>query len=238
MAAVTSLGLVFDTRLVMGDNPWIKPIKFDLSFAIYFLTIAWIMTALPSSLARKLSVYIAALMWIELAAIYFQAARAVPSHFNDKTLLDGIMYGIMGLAIVGNTAVVGYILYFLVKKPTATPVLRLRAFQYGLVSFLVGSILGGYSMVIHGAHTVGAPDGGPGLPFLKWSTVAGDLRIAHFIGLHGIQILVGLGIVLESSLLSTNSHRQALFILKAVFVLILLFVASTFILAAFGTPLS
>jgi hypothetical protein len=73
---------------------------------------------------------------------------------------------------------------------------------------------------------------------LKWSTVAGDLRIAHFIGLHGIQILVGLGIVLESSLLSTNSHRQALFILKAVFVLILLFVASTFILAAFGTPLS
>ena len=44
-------------------------------------------------------------------------------------------------------------------------------------------------MISQLSHNVAVADGGAGLPLVNWSTVGGDLRIAHFFGLHGIQII-------------------------------------------------
>lgn len=82
----------------------------------------------------------------------------------------------LGLAI----AVVGFGLGFLMPTVNAARQAALAAGQEP-------------ALTIVGAHTVGAFDGSPGLPFLGWSTTHGDLRIGHFIGIHGAQVLPLLG---------------------------------------------
>ena len=71
--------------------------------------------------------------------------------------------------------------------------------------FLAGS-LEGFAMIERGAHTVGAPDGGPGIPGFRWSTVAGDLRVAHFLGVHAIQVLPVSGWLMDQGLDGTGQR--------------------------------
>jgi hypothetical protein len=47
----------------------------------------------------------------------------------------------------------------------------------------------GFAMGSRLSHTVGAPNDNSNLFILGWSKTVGDLRVAHFIGMHALQVL-------------------------------------------------
>ena len=98
----------------------------------------------------------------------------------------------MGIFILLNTVMTAWAVYLVWRHRPFGPASYVWGVRLGLLLFLIGSVLGGI-MIHNMRHTVGAPDGGPGLPGLGWSTRAGDLRIAHFLGMHALQVLPLLG---------------------------------------------
>ena len=182
---------VFDSRTVTGLNVWFKPIKFAASLGIYLLTMAWylhyLMAERPRA-AKRVGTLIAVVMVLEYAAIFSQGARGVISHYNYATPYDGLIFSLMGVLISLNTFFVVYVLYLFSRNRPAIPQAYLWGIRFGLLFFLVFG-LEGWVMISNNAHSVGVPDGGEGLPFLGWSTKGGDLRYAHFIGMHALQAL-------------------------------------------------
>ncbi|MGI8997919.1 MAG: hypothetical protein ACR2GW_14755 [Pyrinomonadaceae bacterium] len=180
----------FDARTVLGLNLWIKPMKFAVSFTVYLWTLAWLLSYLPRypRMVRLISWGSAIVAVGEMFCIVSQAARGVKSHFNFATPYDSMIFTVMGLLIIFNTLLVALVLLLFFLRTAALPPAYLWGIRFGLLLFLLAS-LEGYAMISHGAHTIGMADGGPGLPFVNWSTRAGDLRAAHFLGFHALQLL-------------------------------------------------
>jgi hypothetical protein len=187
--------LPFDHRLVTGALVWIKPLKFSLSIVAYTWTLAWLLADLPAAAqraVRRISAGVALSMAVEIVVIFIQAARGTASHYNGSSALNGLLFGLMGIFIIANTMLTVWALYLVWRHRPYGPMSYVWGVRLGLLVFLVGSVLGGF-MIHNQQHTVGAPDGGPGLPGLGWSTRAGDLRAAHFLGMHALQALPLLG---------------------------------------------
>jgi hypothetical protein len=195
---VVSLLSIGDTRTIMGINPWLKPMKFLTSVTIFMWTIAWFMPETrPDKRARNIvSWTIAMMMTGEIAAIITQAARGTTSHFNIQTGFDAAIFSAMGLMIMINTFATVVFLWILRRDTPERRAGYIWGIRLGLVIFLLASAQGGI-IITNNAHTVGAPDGGAGLPFVNWSTTHGDLRIAHFVGLHALQALPLLGFFVD-----------------------------------------
>jgi hypothetical protein len=199
----------FDARTILGLNPWVKPLKFLVSIAVYVWTLAWL-TRYVSGYRRsiKLISWTTAAVFVgEMFCIIMQSARGTTSHFNIRSAFDGAVFSLMGLLIAVNTLLV-LVTLLLFLKPTERPApAYLWGIRLGLLLFFAGS-LEGAAMVMNGAHTVGAPDGGAGLPFVNWSTRAGDLRVAHFLSFHALQLLPLAGFALSRHKPDWPARRQ------------------------------
>ena len=200
---VVTLLSISDTRQILGLNPWIKPMKFMTSITIFLWTVAWFMPETENKPFARAAVRwtIALAMVIEILMITMQSARGATSHFNISSPFDAAVFGVMGTAILFNTAAM-FLFFAIIRRDT--PPSRagyIWGIRIGVAMFLLASFEGAL-IVTNNAHTVGAPDGGAGLPFVNWSTQYGDLRVAHFVGMHAMQALPILGFLLDRARLT------------------------------------
>ena len=212
--ALTALGLAIDPRLVTGAPVWLKPAKFALSISIYAFTLAWVCSFLGAwpRTRRVVGWTTAVVMALEMGIIALQAARGTSSHFNASTPLDMALFSLMGLAIVVQTTTTIAVAVALWRQHFDDVPLG-WAVRLGMTMTILGAFAGGLmtaptaqqltaakageGMPIAGAHTVGAPDGGPGMAGTGWSVEHGDLRVPHFIGLHALQAIPIVALVLR-----------------------------------------
>lgn len=208
------VGMMIDPRVITGSPSWLKPAKFAVSIAIYSFTLAWIFSLIPdwTRTRRIVGGMTAFVLLVEMAIIVLQVVRGTTSHFNVSTPLDGILFGVMGAAIVTQTFSSLAVAVALWRTRFADNALG-WALRLGIIITIIGAFTGGLmtrptaeqltaartgqTMAIVGAHTVGGPDGGPGLPGTGWSTQHGDVRVPHFVGLHALQVLPLLAVVLS-----------------------------------------
>ncbi|MET8348684.1 hypothetical protein [Micromonospora sp. NPDC005206] len=207
LTVISAVGILVDSRVLTGSPIWLKPFKFAVSFVVYGTTLAWMLSLLPrrSRVAEWAGTVIVSMAVIEMVVIVGQVLRGTTSHFNGTSPLNAALFTAMGAAIMVLFAA-HFVIGLVVLIRRITDRAAARAVGWGLGLSLLG-MLAAVPMVlpmqdpgidgVSGAHAVGVLDGGQGLPLVGWSTTGGDLRIGHFVGLHALQALPILAILLS-----------------------------------------
>ncbi|MCU0912420.1 MAG: hypothetical protein MUE98_14100 [Rhodobacteraceae bacterium] len=187
--------MAIDGRLYQDVNVWVKPAKFLASLSLYALNLALFARLLPPGMTARRSYR--AFSWVvvfcilaEIAWIGGAAANGTGSHFNVATPAMELIYSLMGLFAVTLTAASLVYGIAILRHPAApvAPTLRL-AVGLGLVlTFALTVPVAGYMASAPG-HFVGQPQTGALLPVLGWSREVGDLRVAHFLATHAMQVV-------------------------------------------------
>lgn len=177
-----------DDRSLRGVGVWVKPIKFFASSALFALTTAWLVGLLPrerrrDGLVRLLVVLLVATALFENGYITWQAALGEASHYNVGDRFHALMYQAMGAAALLLTFTQPMLAWQVARHgdPAIDPLFRRAVVLALALTFVMGA---GAGMLLGAVQ----PPAGTGLPLLGWHAT-GDLRPAHFIGLHAQQML-------------------------------------------------
>lgn len=241
----SAVALAFDDRTILGTSVWSKPLKFQLAFALHWLTIAWLLhvvdPAARSGVGLRRWVLAGAVAAVlEVTYITLQGARGRASHFNFETALETVLYyALMGgaaLVMVAATLAVGVWLW---RHPDRS---RGAGLRLGAALGLIGGSIA--TLIVTAPLAAGAIDGpGPwvgglrsnaeGLPITGWSTTGGDLRVPHFFATHLTQALPMAGWLADRCL---PASRRSVAVWSALVVAVLV-VGVTFLQALSGAPL-
>lgn len=207
------------TTQVYNVSAWYKPFKFAFSTFLFVWAMAWYCYYLPNFNIKAFNWTVIILLGFEIVYIALQAGKGQLSHYNLSTPVYAMLYSMMALAATAVTVYTAYvgILFFTNDFPTL-PNYYLWSIRFGIILFVIFS-LEGFVMGSKLTHTIGGADGGPGIPLLNWSTKFGDPRIAHFIGMHALQVLPILSYYVFKSTKLTIAI-SVLYALLAVFTLV------------------
>jgi hypothetical protein len=197
-----AVGAAFDPTLVNGEPAWLKPTKFAGSIALACATLGWLGGHLPvdPDFRRRVSWVVGVGFLLEIALIGGQAARGVGSHFNRATILDGVIGAAMGVTIVVVTAAVASLAVRARRNEFDVHPAFAMGILLGIGGFVVGAFEGGAMIAIQSRVVETAE---PTVPVVGWQLI-GDFRLAHFVGLHALQLLPLTGY------LAAAGHRRGL----------------------------
>ncbi len=194
-----------DDRLIDGVSVWSKPLKFQAAIAVHFATLLLLAPLLSSNarqsrLLSRSMLAAAAMAVLEIAYITLQAARGRASHFNIETPIEQALYSLMGVGatiMVVGSAIFGWLVWR--SRPASDEQAGLRT--GAALGLIIGSILtlviGGY-LGSQASHWIGGDlTDATGMPLTGWSTTGGDLRPAHFLATHMMQVLPVVGLLAD-----------------------------------------
>lgn len=233
----TLAAMAIDPRLHLGENIWIKPLKFEISLAVYFLTLAFYARWLPAGLTRRLwyrlfAASVVAATLAEMLWIGGAAAMGTSSHFNVSSPFMARLYPIMGLLatlITSTTALYGFLIWR--NKASGLDGSLSLSLVSGLFLTLPLTLIVASTLAGNDGHLVGG-SGSASLPLLGWSRDGGDLRVAHFFALHAMHFVPAFGFVVGKLV----AERKAKTFVLAFAALYVGLVGYTFVEAIEGQP--
>ncbi|MBP6738609.1 MAG: hypothetical protein KA146_01405 [Leptospiraceae bacterium] len=247
----STTGLIIDDRILNYSPLWLKPFKFAVSSIIYAVSLLYLTSLIPKQKFLKIANLITSYgLIVELIIIYLQAYRGRMSHFNFLTLEDMILFQIMAFAIVAVwICLIVYVIGFFMLDANGD--VLIHSIRVGLIITFLSMVMAftmtqpskediqkaeqnkGPIGLVMGSHSVGEKDETKRLPLTSWARTGGDLRIAHFIGLHALQILPFFGFLFRR--LKFN-YTSGLWIVYAIGILYLGLTLFSLIQALNGIP--